>query len=135
MNTLDFLDKKSLRDDVPEFGPGDTLDVHVKVIELFPLGLYRNKRVGPGVYEVPVLTPTGLQYLVPYALTGSRFTTETWRHREAQSPPYSSRAPVEALREFGAGRSCHPGLNGFDTMIALCQIRPTPPLENGRSMG
>ena len=33
MNTLDFLDKQSLRDDVPEFGPGDTLDVHVKVIE------------------------------------------------------------------------------------------------------
>ena len=33
MNTLDFLDKQSLRDDVPDFGPGDTLDVHVKVIE------------------------------------------------------------------------------------------------------
>ncbi|GAC79825.1 MULTISPECIES: 50S ribosomal protein L19 [Gordonia] len=33
MNTLDFLDKQSLRDDIPEFGPGDTLDVHVKVIE------------------------------------------------------------------------------------------------------
>ena len=27
MNTLDFLDKQSLRDDIPEFGPGDTLDV------------------------------------------------------------------------------------------------------------
>lgn len=33
MNTLDFLDKQSLRDDIPEFAPGDTLDVHVKVIE------------------------------------------------------------------------------------------------------
>jgi len=33
MNTLDFLDKQSLRDDVPDFAPGDTLDVHVKVIE------------------------------------------------------------------------------------------------------
>ncbi|GAB38807.1 50S ribosomal protein L19 [Gordonia sp. w5E2] len=33
MNTLDFLDKQSLRDDIPAFGPGDTLDVHVKVIE------------------------------------------------------------------------------------------------------
>ena len=30
MNTLDFLDKQSLRDDIPEFAPGDTLDVHVK---------------------------------------------------------------------------------------------------------
>ena len=33
MNTLDFVDSKSLRDDIPEFRAGDTLDVHVKVIE------------------------------------------------------------------------------------------------------
>ena len=33
MQTLDFLDKQSLRDDIPDFAPGDTLDVHVKVIE------------------------------------------------------------------------------------------------------
>ena len=33
MNTLDFLDQASLRDDVPAFGPGDTVNVHVKVIE------------------------------------------------------------------------------------------------------
>lgn len=33
MHTLDFVDNKSLRDDIPDFRPGDTLDVHVKVIE------------------------------------------------------------------------------------------------------
>jgi large subunit ribosomal protein L19 len=33
MNTLDFIDKASLRDDIPTFGPGDTVEVHVKVIE------------------------------------------------------------------------------------------------------
>ncbi|GGC60961.1 50S ribosomal protein L19 [Hoyosella rhizosphaerae] len=33
MNTLDFLDAKSLRDDLPDFRAGDTLEVHVKVIE------------------------------------------------------------------------------------------------------
>ncbi|MDY6998775.1 MAG: 50S ribosomal protein L19 [Actinomycetota bacterium] len=33
MNTLDFVDQTSLRDDVPDFGPGDTVSVHVKVIE------------------------------------------------------------------------------------------------------
>ena len=33
MNTLDFLDAKSLRNDIPEFRAGDTLNVHVKVIE------------------------------------------------------------------------------------------------------
>ncbi len=33
MNTLDFIDQTSLRDDVPAFGSGDTVNVHVKVIE------------------------------------------------------------------------------------------------------
>lgn len=33
MNTLDFVDKTSLRDDIPEFSAGDTVNVHVKVIE------------------------------------------------------------------------------------------------------
>ncbi|MGV0791885.1 50S ribosomal protein L19 [Mycolicibacterium sp. XJ1819] len=33
MNTLDFVDKASLRDDIPDFGAGDTVNVHVKVIE------------------------------------------------------------------------------------------------------
>ena len=33
MQPTDFIDKASLRDDIPEFGPGDTVRVHVKVIE------------------------------------------------------------------------------------------------------
>jgi large subunit ribosomal protein L19 len=33
MHTLDALDAASLRDDVPDFRPGDTLKVHVRVIE------------------------------------------------------------------------------------------------------
>jgi large subunit ribosomal protein L19 len=33
MNRLDFLDKASLREDIPVFSPGDTVNVHVKVIE------------------------------------------------------------------------------------------------------
>ena len=33
MNRLDFVDHASLRDDIPVFGPGDTINVHVKVIE------------------------------------------------------------------------------------------------------
>ena len=33
MQKLDALDKKSMRDDIPEFRPGDTVKVHVKVIE------------------------------------------------------------------------------------------------------
>jgi large subunit ribosomal protein L19 len=33
MHTLDSLDGASLRDNVPAFRPGDTLKVHVKVVE------------------------------------------------------------------------------------------------------
>lgn len=33
MHTLDSLDAQSLRDDIPVFQPGDTVKVHVKVVE------------------------------------------------------------------------------------------------------
>lgn len=33
MQKLDFLDKASLKTDIPSFKPGDTVDVHVRVIE------------------------------------------------------------------------------------------------------
>ena len=33
MNTLDVLDAEQLRDDIPAFRPGDTVKVHVRVIE------------------------------------------------------------------------------------------------------
>ncbi|WP_146341519.1 MULTISPECIES: 50S ribosomal protein L19 [Nesterenkonia] len=33
MQKLDFLDQASLRDDIPDFGPGDTVSVHVNIIE------------------------------------------------------------------------------------------------------
>ncbi len=33
MNTLDFVDVASMRTDIPDFRPGDTLKVHVRVIE------------------------------------------------------------------------------------------------------
>jgi large subunit ribosomal protein L19 len=33
MNPTDLVDRSSLRDDVPAFRPGDTLKVHVRVVE------------------------------------------------------------------------------------------------------
>jgi ribosomal protein L19, bacterial type len=33
MHTLDILDAASMRSDVPDFRPGDTLKVHVRVVE------------------------------------------------------------------------------------------------------
>jgi large subunit ribosomal protein L19 len=33
MHVLDSLDRQSLRDDIPDFRPGDTVKVHVRVVE------------------------------------------------------------------------------------------------------
>ena len=33
MKTTDLVDRASMRDDVPAFSPGDTLKVHVRVVE------------------------------------------------------------------------------------------------------
>ncbi|AKL73074.1 MAG: 50S ribosomal protein L19 [Acidimicrobiia bacterium] len=33
MNRIDMVDRASLRDDIPTFGPGDTVDVYVRVVE------------------------------------------------------------------------------------------------------
>jgi large subunit ribosomal protein L19 len=33
MNPTDLVDRDSLRDDIPDFGPGDTVKVHVRVVE------------------------------------------------------------------------------------------------------
>jgi large subunit ribosomal protein L19 len=33
MNPTDLVDRPHLRDDIPSFGPGDTLKVHVRVVE------------------------------------------------------------------------------------------------------
>jgi len=33
MNPTDLVDRENLRDDIPDFSPGDTLKVHVRVVE------------------------------------------------------------------------------------------------------
>lgn len=33
MNPTDLIDQQSLREDIPDFAPGDTLRVHVRVVE------------------------------------------------------------------------------------------------------
>ncbi len=33
MNPTDLVDRAALRDDIPEFAPGDTVKVHVRVVE------------------------------------------------------------------------------------------------------
>ncbi|HWC10699.1 MAG TPA: 50S ribosomal protein L19 [Acidimicrobiales bacterium] len=45
MNPTDLVDRAALRDDVPDFGPGDTVKVHVRVVE----GSRRRVQVFQGV--------------------------------------------------------------------------------------
>ena len=64
MNTLDFVDKASLRDDIPDFGPGDTVNVHVKVIEGSKerIQVFKGvvlRRQGGGIRETMVLNRAG----------------------------------------------------------------------------
>lgn len=33
MHKTDLIDQQNLRDDIPDFAPGDTLNVHVRVVE------------------------------------------------------------------------------------------------------
>ena len=33
MNPTDIIDRDSLREDIPDFRPGDTVKVHVRVVE------------------------------------------------------------------------------------------------------
>lgn len=56
MNPTDLIDAESLRDDIPDFAPGDTLKVHVRVVEgsrervqVFQGAVIR--RQGSGVHE------------------------------------------------------------------------------------
>ena len=56
MNPTDLVDRSSLRDDIPAFGPGDNVKVHVRVVEgnrervqLFQGNVIR--RQGSGVRE------------------------------------------------------------------------------------
>ena len=56
MNATDLVDRAHLRNDIPDFGPGDTLKVHVRVVEgnrervqLFQGNVIR--RQGSGVRE------------------------------------------------------------------------------------
>lgn len=56
MHSTDIIDQDSLRDDIPEFAPGDTLKVHVRVVEgtrervqIFQGAVIR--RHGAGIHE------------------------------------------------------------------------------------
>ena len=56
MNPTDLVDRSRLRDDIPAFGPGDTVKVHVRVVEgsREPIQVFQGaviRRQGSGVRE------------------------------------------------------------------------------------
>ncbi len=51
MNRIDIIEQEQLRDDIPGFGPGDSVKVHVKVVE--------GGRERVQVFEVTVLSRRG----------------------------------------------------------------------------
>ena len=60
MKSTDFVDSQSLRSDIPNFGPGDEVKVHVKVVEgnkervqVFQGNVIR--RQGGGVHELSLI--------------------------------------------------------------------------------
>ncbi len=50
-NTLDFLEKEQMRADVPEFAPGDTVKVHMRIVE--------GDKERVQVFEGPVISRRG----------------------------------------------------------------------------
>ena len=50
-NTLDFLEKEQMRADVPEFAPGDTVRVHMRIVE--------GEKMRIQIFEGPVIARRG----------------------------------------------------------------------------
>ncbi len=97
MHTLDDLDAASLRDDVPDFRPGDTLKVHVRVVEgsrervqIFQGVVIR--RQGGGVRET--FTVRKVSFGVGVERT---FPVHTPDHQQDRNRHPWRRAPREAL--------------------------------------
>ena len=62
MNVIEAIEKEQLRSDIPDFRPGDTLKVYVKVVEgnrervqLFPATVLVSVKCSPSAVSHPVL--------------------------------------------------------------------------------
>lgn len=106
MNTLDFLDNQSLRSDIPDFRPGDTLNVHVKVIE----GSKERIQIFKGV----VIRRQGGGVRETFTVRKVSFGVGVERTFPVHSP--TSRSSRSSLAATFVARSC--------TTSAICVARP-----------
>lgn len=90
MNVIEAIEKEQLRSDIPEFRPGDTLKVYVKVVEGTVNGFSCLKAsASPGAVPVPgkcspsaVLLPAWAwkecSLFIPRVWKRSLYPTEVW---------------------------------------------------------
>ena len=109
MNTLDALDAESLRTDVPDFRPGDTLKVHVRVVE--------GSRERIQVFQGVVIRRQG---------SGVRetFTVRKVSFGEALLPPRPARQGCQDQGEARPDRALTPGTHLH--LVGLPGVRRDP---------
>jgi large subunit ribosomal protein L19 len=81
MNPTDLVERPYLRDDVPEFGPGDTVKVHVRVVE--------GERERVQVFEGIVIRRRGSQLSATFTVRKISFGVGVERTFPVHSPMIS----------------------------------------------
>ena len=107
MHTLDSLDAASLRSDIPDFRPGDTLKVHVRVVEgnRSRIQVFQGvviRRQGDGIRETftvrKVSFGVGVERTFPVHSPDHR--QDRGRHPRRR-PPRQAVLPARAARQEG----------------------------------
>jgi large subunit ribosomal protein L19 len=81
MNPTDLVERPYLRDDIPDFGPGDTIKVHVRVVE--------GERERVQVYEGIVIRRRGSQLSETFTVRKISFGVGVERTFPVHSPMIS----------------------------------------------
>ena len=101
MKPTDVVDQSSLRDDVPDFAPGDTLKVHVRVVEV------ATQRLEEDEHSIATRYESVLQLLLPpdqMPVVQTYFTTESIPDAYEAHPhiPYGADAPQRCGVQLGS---------------------------------
>jgi len=96
-NIIDEIDKASMRDDIPEFRPGDSVKVHVKVVE--------GSRTRVQVFAGTVISRTGGGVQESFTVRKLSFGTGVERTFPVHSPhPQSTKGSLPRRPRRPPGR-------------------------------